>query len=195
MLLVVVTMLGLLDGAVSLPEGATCNFSWDFDSFLGKRLTNQMIETKGGISLLQCVRECLDMDSTVCRSVNYNRQLRKCQLNSMDERLVPWDMSSSAGWNYYHKRISSPDRIAQYNGAHCYVKKCAPGTSEFLDRCIEVTPSKPGSFDTSWSKCQQKYGDLLHIYNQEVYDHILPLVEPYGNEARFYIAYYECFVF
>lgn len=109
MLLVVVTMMGLLDGAVSLPEGATCNFSWDFDSFLGKRLTNQVIETKEGISLLQCVRECLDMDSTVCRSVNYNRQQRKCQLNSMDERLVPWDMSSSAGWNYYHKRISSPD--------------------------------------------------------------------------------------
>ena len=49
------------------------------DIVMSRRLTNKIVFARQGISLVDCVRECMSVSR--CKSVNYIRRLLLCELN------------------------------------------------------------------------------------------------------------------
>ena len=64
----------------------------------GHRLDSRTIDTYGGVSFLDCVKECLV--TTRCKSINYHKGSNYCETNYEDQRSASNKFLKKTGWVY-----------------------------------------------------------------------------------------------
>ena len=67
----------------------------------GHRLDSRTIDTYGGVSFLDCVKECLV--TTRCKSINYHKGANYCETNYEDHRSASYKFTTRTRWLYSEK--------------------------------------------------------------------------------------------
>ena len=67
----------------------------------GHRLDSRTIDTFGGVSFLDCVKECLV--TTRCKSINYHKGANYCETNYEDQRSASNKFTTRTRWLYSEK--------------------------------------------------------------------------------------------
>ena len=65
-----------------------CNRAWSFERVIGHELQTFEMKKEQVTSIVECMKLCLNENSFVCRSANYNNKTGDCSLSNMDRHTI-----------------------------------------------------------------------------------------------------------
>ncbi|RWS27044.1 uncharacterized protein B4U80_03602 [Leptotrombidium deliense] len=97
-----------------------CNQAWTHEKVIGYKLNSKPSKKTFVLSVEKCIEVCFKEDEFKCRSVNYNRFSRECDLMSVDRQSVEGDIPTLVDTNVDYVEINCEEESSKRS---CEFKK------------------------------------------------------------------------